>query len=254
LDECGKIWSYAAERLRESQWKELPLLARLLIKLKRIKICKSAFLAVRFVWATSIETRLNLLKNRKHNDRRLEIGPGGRRILGFETADVVPSKNVDYTLDCSKKLPFGDNTFEVVYASHVLEHFPWYQTEEVLREWARILKPGGYMEIWVPDAIKICKAFVDAEVSGNNYIDLDGWYKFNPEKDPCVWASGRIYTYGDGVGDPKSPNWHKALFSPRYLALLMGKVGLADITKLVPEDVRGEDHGWINLGLRGTKP
>ncbi len=242
------------ERMRDLQWEDLPLLTRLLTKLKRKNICKSACLPLRIIWAKSVETRINLLKNTKHKNRRLEIGPGERRILGFETVDILPGKNIDYTLDCSRRLPFKDNTFEIVYASHVLEHIPWYQVEEVLRKWVRILKPGGYMEIWVPDAIKICKAFLDAEVSGNNYIDLDGWYKFNPEKDPCVWASGRVYTYGDGVGDTRSPNWHKALFSPRYLALLMGKVGLTDIKKLEAGDVRGDDHGWINMGLRGTKP
>jgi len=110
------------------------------------------------------------------------------------------------------------------------------------------------LEIWVPDAVKICKAFVDDEVEGNSYIDLDGWYKFNPEKDPCVWASGRIFTYGDGTGDPKSPNWHKSLFSPRYLSLLMSKVGLTGIKRLGPKDLRADDHGWISLGIKGTKP
>jgi SAM-dependent methyltransferase len=221
-------------------------------KLKRE--AQNAFRIVWGMWTKLITTRANLLRNSGKKKRFLEIGPGKDRIPGFETLDITPKKNVDYVRDCAKKLPFGNCTFDIVYASHVLEHIPWYQVEEVLREWVRILKPDGYMEIWVPDAIKICKAFVDAEISDNNYIDRDGWYKFNPEKDPCVWASGRIYTYGDGVGDPKSPNWHKALFSPRYLALLMGKVGLTEIKKLGVEDVRGADHGWINLGLRGTKP
>jgi SAM-dependent methyltransferase len=206
------------------------------------------------IWGKNVKSRVKLRKNRRKTQRYLEIGPGNKLMPGFETLNIVGGLNVDYVFDAAKPLPFQDNAFHLVYASHVLEHIPWYQIEGVLREWVRILKPGGHMEIWVPDAIKICKAFVDAEVSGNNYIDLDGWYKFNPEKDPCVWASGRIYTYGDGVGDPRSPNWHKALFSPRYLALLMGKVGLTDIVKLAPENARGEDHGWISLGQRGTKP
>jgi SAM-dependent methyltransferase len=125
--------------------------------------------------------------------------------------------------------------------------------EKVLREWVRILKPGGYLELWVPDAVKICKAFVDAELKNNNYIDMDGWYKFNPDKDPCVWISGRTYTYGDGTGDPNSPNWHRAMFSFRYLSLLMSKAGLTGIRKLNHIDIRADDHGWINLGVRGAK-
>ena len=178
---------------------------------------RKAFRIIWGMWSKIILTRVKLLKNRNKMKRFLEIGPGNNRIAGFETVVIAPKKNVDYVRDCAKRLPFDNCTFDIVYSSHVLEHIPWYQVEEVLREWVRILKPGGYMELWVPDAVKICKAFVDAEIWGNSYIDLDGWYKFNPEKDPCVWASGRIYTYGDGDGDPNSPNWHKALFSSRSL-------------------------------------
>ena len=197
--------------------------------------------------------KIKLLKNSSYSNRCLEIGPGLERIPGFETLDIKPSSNVDYVFDCTKKLPFKDQTFKIIYASHVLEHIPWYQLEKVLKEWLRILKPGGCLELWVPDAVKICKAFVDAELNNNNYIDMDGWYKFNPDKDPCMWASGRIFTYGDGTGDPNNPNWHRALLSSRYLTSLMHKVGLSDIRKLDHKDIRADDHGWINLGMKGTK-
>jgi SAM-dependent methyltransferase len=240
--------------MKELRWEAWSLLRQLLVDLKIIRISKSFFLFLTVIWAKSIMTWINLLKNRKKCDRRLEIGPGNNRLAGFETLDIAPKKNVDYVRDCAKRLPFKNYTFDIVYSSHVFEHIPWYQVEGVLREWVRILKPSGCMELWVPDAVKICKAFVDAEVESNNYIDRDGWYKFNPEKDPCVWASGRIYTYGDGNGNPKSPNWHKALFSFRYLKLLMSKVGLVEIKRLEHKDIRGDDHGWINLGIKGTKP
>jgi SAM-dependent methyltransferase len=242
------------ERLQELLYDEKSQLRCFLIESKIIRIFKSVSWPLRTIWAKSIKTRLNLLKNRKKSDRLLEIGPGHQRILDFETADILTRKDIDYVIDCSKKLPFKDSTYDIVYASHVLEHIAWYQVDKVLQEWVIILKPGGYLELWVPDAVKICKAFIDAEVRNNNYIDMDGWYKFNSDKDPCVWASGRIYTYGDGNGDPKSPNWHKALFSERYLSLLMSKVGLTDIAKLDRNEIRSDDHGWINLGLRGKKP
>jgi SAM-dependent methyltransferase len=241
------------ERLQELLYEEKSQLRRFLIESKIMRIFKSVFWLLRTIWAKFVKTRFNLLKYRKKSDRLLEIGPGCQRILGFETADILPRKDIDYVIDCSRKLPFKDSTYDIVYASHVLEHIAWYQVDIVVREWVRILKRGGHLELWVPDAVKICKAFIDAEIRNNNYIDMDGWYKFNSDKDPCVWASGRIYTYGDGTGDPKSPNWHRALFSYRYLSLLLSKVGLTDIRKLGREDIRGDDHGWINLGIKGTK-
>jgi SAM-dependent methyltransferase len=192
--------------------------------------------------------------NSRHQIRRLEIGPGPRRIEGFETLNVVAGWGIDYVADAARRLPFTNACFEVVYASHVLEHIPWYQTQDVLDEWVRVLKPGGRLEIWVPDGLKIADAFVKAEEGRDNEIRSDGWYRFNPDRDPCVWANGRLFSYGDGTGRKAHPNWHMALFSPRHLKGMMEKSGLVRITTLTPEDVRGHDHGWINLGVRGEKP
>ncbi len=198
-------------------------------------------------------TLLRLRKNKNQSVRKLEIGVGDYRLAGFETLSIIGGSHVDYVLDASKRLPFEDETFESVYASHVLEHIAWYKTEETLREWVRILKRGGRLEVWVPDGLKICQALIEAELEGKDRTYLDGWYKFNPDRDPCVWAAGRMFTYGDGSGDITSPNWHRALFTPRYLRVLFEKVGLKDIRGLSHEEVRGYDHGWINLGMGATK-
>lgn len=205
-----------------------------------------------------VKNRFKMWINSKKDRRYLEIGPGSSRIPGFETLDVVGGPNVDYVYDASKKLPFKDNTFDLIYASHVLEHIPWYKTEEVLKEWVRILKPGGVLEVWVPDGFRICKALVEYELGkskeAKKAMELDGWYKFNPRKDIYVWVNGRIFTYGDGTGNTNHPNWHRAIFTPQYLKNLFKKVGLINIEIMDRSEVRGYDHGWINLGVRGVKP
>lgn len=196
---------------------------------------------------------MKLVKNKNKKERKLEIGPGKRRIEGFETLNIEPGFSVDYIFDASKKLPFADGTFDLVYASHILEHIPWYHTENVLKEWARIIKPGGYLEIWVPDGLKIAKAFVDAETHSKNNFKQDGWFKFNEEQDSCKWASGRIFTYGDGTGEINNSNWHRALFSKRYLMKILERAGLGNIEVMSNNEVRGANHGWINLGIKGQK-
>ena len=148
--------------------------------------------------------------------RYLEIGPGDERIHGFETLNIFSGPNVDYVYDASKPLPFEDNTFDLIYASHILEHIVWYQTEITLKEWVRILKSGGTLEVWVPNGLKICQIMMGAELNGINDTAKDGWYKFNPRKDPYIWANGRIFTYGDGTGNPNHPNWHRAIFSSGF--------------------------------------
>lgn len=44
---------------------------------------------------------------------------------------------------------FKDGVLDYVYYSHLLEDFP--DTEGVLREWLRVLKPGGNLVIFCPD-------------------------------------------------------------------------------------------------------
>ena len=45
-------------------------------------------------------------------------------------------------------LSFPDATFDRVIAAHVLEHL--YKPHEVLREWVRVLKPGGLLTLLLP--------------------------------------------------------------------------------------------------------
>lgn len=200
-----------------------------------------------------VQTPALLLSRRAKRNRRLEIGPGPTRIPGFETLNVVGGLNVDYVWNAERALPFRENTFKLIYASHVLEHIPWFKTERVLAQWVRVLAPGGRLEIWVPDGVKICEAFVEAEKSGTTEFEKDGWFRFNGEKDPCVWASGRIFSYGDGSGFRNHPNWHLAMFSFRYLEQVLKRAGCSRVEPLDRSQVRGHDHGWINLGLCGIK-
>jgi SAM-dependent methyltransferase len=192
--------------------------------------------------------------NRRKNHRQLELGPGTRRLAGFETLNVVGGRYVDYVSDATKRLPFSADVFDLVYASHVLEHVAWYRTKETLVEWVRILKPGGALEVWVPDGLKIAEAFVEAERTGRPAHEQDGWWRFNETHDPCLWMAGRLFSYGDGTGTPGHFNWHLAMFSERRLKEVFGEVGLVEVRRMDTSEVRGFDHGWINLGMRGTKP
>jgi SAM-dependent methyltransferase len=187
-------------------------------------------------------------RNRNRQPRWLEIGPGGGRLLGFETLDIVGGRQVDYVADAMLRLPFPDETFDLVYASHILEHIPWYATEQVLREWVRVIRPGGKLEIWVPDAYKVCKVVVDAEAGLVNDIP-DDWCPHNTCRSPYLWASGRLF-YG---ANPTYPSWHKAMFTAKGLKRLFEVVELSQISLLGSDDIRGYDHGWINLGMAGTK-
>jgi ubiquinone/menaquinone biosynthesis C-methylase UbiE len=51
-------------------------------------------------------------------------------------------------IEDAANLSFADNSFDRVIAAHVLEHL--YQPHVVLREWVRVLKPGGVLTLVLP--------------------------------------------------------------------------------------------------------
>lgn len=47
---------------------------------------------------------------------------------------------------------FVDEKYDIIFASHILEHFPWYETDSVIASWVDRLKPGGALHVLVPAA------------------------------------------------------------------------------------------------------
>lgn len=169
----------------------------------------------------------------------LEIGPGENSLgKDWDAMDMVYRPHVNIQHDARKfPYPIPNRTYSIVYMSHILEHIPWFQTKECLTEVKRILRPGGTIEIWVPDLAKLIEGFLNPSL-----IEKDGWYKHNPNKDPTIWLNGRLFTYGPG-----EENWHRAAFTREYLTQCLAEAGFVDMFPL--EKPRGYDHGWINLGV-----
>ncbi len=84
-------------------------------------------------------------------ERKLHIG-GKDPQPGWEILDVNPGPIVDHIGDAVDLSRFADGTFTEVYASHVLEHFDYkVGIAAALKEWHRVLAPGGTLRISVPD-------------------------------------------------------------------------------------------------------
>ncbi len=201
-----------------------------------------------FLYKYAVEPFVRL-KNCRKKRRFLEIGPSEVRKSGFEGVNIVKTPSADYIADVAGGLPFKDAEFDFIYSSHFLEHIEWFKVDFVVSEMFRCLKKDGRVEIHVPDGLKIAKAFADAEKLSSNEYKNDSWCKFNPDKDPCVWANGRIFAYGDGKVMKGHRNTHLSLFSERYLFKILEKAGFSDI-KLTKQN---EDHGWIDLGVVAVK-
>jgi predicted SAM-dependent methyltransferase len=83
--------------------------------------------------------------------RGVDIGCANRTPFpDMVRVDINPDDHPDYVA-CGDKLPFKDNKFDDLFASHVLEHM--IDTRKALTEWLRVVKTGGYILLIMPDRL-----------------------------------------------------------------------------------------------------
>jgi predicted SAM-dependent methyltransferase len=96
--------------------------------------------------------------------RKLHIG-GQVLVKGWEILNINPGPLVDHVSDAGNLQCFADNTFSQVYASHVLEHFDYTGSlMAALKEWIRVMTPGGTLYVSVPDLDVLARLFLDREL------------------------------------------------------------------------------------------
>lgn len=92
--------------------------------------------------------------------RKLNIG-GEQSLPGWEILNIQQAPYVDHVADAKDLSQFEDQTFDELYASHVLEHFDFSGSLlEALKQWYRVLKPDGKLYISVPDMNVLCQLFL----------------------------------------------------------------------------------------------
>jgi predicted SAM-dependent methyltransferase len=90
----------------------------------------------------------------------LNLGCGTRFHPDWMNIDFVSSGPEVMSCDLRKGIPFPDASFEVIYHSHLLEHFPRAQAAMFLQECHRVLKSGGILRIVVPDLEGIVRSYL----------------------------------------------------------------------------------------------
>jgi predicted SAM-dependent methyltransferase len=105
---------------------------------------------------------------------RLNLGSGFHPKEGWINIDLSDSATV--ALDLREPLPFPDNSAEAIYTEHFFEHLNYVGLDQstawqletptgpsealaFLRECRRVLKPGGLLDIVVPDAEGIIQEY-----------------------------------------------------------------------------------------------
>jgi SAM-dependent methyltransferase len=171
----------------------------------------------------------------KHGfEPKIKLNLGCRDLImedGFVNIDLYPPEGFEdkvVKMDV-RKLDYPDNSVDEIYALHIIEHFNFREATEVLKEWQRVLKPGGRLYIETPDLLATCKLFVESN-----------------EQD-------RISLYGQLFAKPWIPgDAHYFLFTETQIyTTLVDWLGFVRFQRLPA--MRYIDLGHINIGVEVFK-
>jgi len=102
----------------------------------------------------------------------LNLGCGYKKFVGGTNVDGFSACEPDVLWDLNKTpYPWDDDSVDEIYAYHVMEHLPnWWGA---FSECARILKPGGKIEIRVPDPSS------DTAIVYRDHVHVIGLFSFD---------------------------------------------------------------------------
>lgn len=156
-----------------------------------------------------------------NNIAGLNLGSRTRSVEGFVNLDCDPHEGVDFVGDASDLSRFADGSIPEIFASHLLEHFPHPKTMAVLKEWFRVLEPGGKLYVAVPDFARAIELY---EMRGL-----------------CEWINRFL------MGDQEYKTaYHYSLFDDGKLTKLLKEAGFADVFR-VESFPMSEDGDCSNL-------
>ncbi len=174
----------------------------------------------------------------------VHLGCGAMDDKRFTNVDARPWPHVHH-LGHVERLPmFADRSADLIYVCHCLEHISFLEVPAVLKEWQRVLKPGGKLRIAVPDFDCILAIYEDNQKTIES-IEL-------------TLLGGQNYEF----------NFHKSLYNEARLSSLLQAAGFTNVRRWAHgEDAFAQFPDWsgrqvqyagkkypISLNIEGCRP
>ncbi len=125
--------------------------------------------------------------------------------------DLLYLPHVHHIQDVTRLDNFLDNSADLIYICHTLEHISYRDLPEVLIEWRRVLKTGGVLRISVPDFDHMVSIY-NKEGKGIRSIVK-----------PLM--GGQNYKY----------NFHFSVFNKAYLEEILKNAGFIEVREWYPD-------------------
>jgi predicted SAM-dependent methyltransferase len=159
---------------------------------------------------------------------------GGRNPFNpeeFLNVDIVQFPKVDLVFDVRKRFPIDDGVIAEVISIATLEHLRKPHVLHMLREFHRVLRPGGVLRVSTPDVEAIARGVLRGDDPDTINQHLFGKYKADDTEDYDV---------------------HRWMYTAPQMIQALEEIGFVDAER-IPMDIGMHDPAYTYL-IRARKP
>jgi predicted SAM-dependent methyltransferase len=168
------------------------------------------------------------------------------KVIRFLPADLKDiAWNPDIIIhDLRKPLPFPNDHFTAIYASHLLEHLYLNEAKALLKEGVRVLIPGGILRMVVPDLRSILAEYMGGRPSGEGSENREANHRADRLNErlmfrSCKPRSGNIFLRI--YSSLKDLHSHKWMYDAESLIFYFQEAGLVNVREM--EYLRSQIEG-----------
>lgn len=142
----------------------------------------------------------------------MNIGAGKKRIDGWVSVDLAGEPDIVADV---RTLPLPDGCADEAMAIHVIEHLYRWDAPAALKEWHRVIKPGGRLILELPDLLKCCRNVLSGK---GDRMGIWGLYGDPRYENPLMthrwgWTASELVRELKSAGfdsvTEKKPEFHK---------------------------------------------
>jgi SAM-dependent methyltransferase len=154
-----------------------------------------------------------------------------------DLAQLARSADIKFA-NAAARLPCGDQSVDVLYSAHMVEHLDRAEVQRFLAEARRILRPGGILRIAVPD--------ISLQIQ--EYLRTGDADSFIARTHLCLpRPRGLAPRVRSAVVGPRHHQW---MYDGESLTSLLCGAGFTDVAVMPPGHTRITDPGRLDLRER----
>lgn len=169
---------------------------------------------------------------------RLHLGCGNEYLRGYVNIDRNRFSPADVVADACNLRFVNDCAVERIESYHFFEHLNFMQACKGVREWYRILKPGGCLIIELPN-LEVCLGEIGKHFDDKGFdLAMVGIFGYPPDVGAC--GCGQLHKWG---------------WTPKTLSALLSSVGFQDVRlNRIRQDWRRATAFNRDMQMRAFKP